>query len=271
MTEQDVRLILANYAKSSWSMDDDFARNVAIVRIEQVVAYHYKLRTFTEQRSIRKILEPFKPTAIDEEFTCNLATPPLWKMPIFPKTSFHSHDIKMDVPDMTIVGWCDMCHGGGQVDCACATRRRSCPFCSIDRKCTCRKCNGQQTLRYRLQLTVKWSSYQDDFVSLDCTTLTDKQLIQAQGVDLLNELCYQVSPVTSNADKLIREKSTELIDKYKSNTLNKIIRQQQVIRAIPVTIVTYRKESHDSRFFVYGHDNRVNFPLERRDNSCIIS
>lgn len=82
------------------------------------------------------------------------------------------------------------------------------------------------------------------------------------GQQVVNDVNVRVQPLVNFPDSNIAISSKELIDKHSAAfPMERILKQRQTLKLIPVTVVHYDYETiTNGTFRVYGLERKVHFP-----------
>lgn len=123
-------------------------------------------------------------------------------------------------------------------------------------------------MKHWIQIKAHWSVHVDEFVS-SSVNLKEKDLLKAQGFPILDETATVVQGLRSGEfiDDAIVAYSQSMTSKPQTNS--RIIRQNQVILALPITVVDFTRKKDSGHFTVFGTDSRVHFDHYPSKNCCI--
>lgn len=150
------------------------------------------------------------------------------------------------------------------------TGRKGCVSCSSSGKVKCRRCEGSGKVLQFVEMLVTWQVTTDNFVSSPPSYgLTDRQVMQATGSLLLDDLDERVKPLQDFPDEKVERASYDAIRKNSSVT-KRILKQRQSVRGIPLFSVSYAMEGKGrGQFVIFGEGERqVHFP--NYPKGCVI-
>lgn len=253
-------------------------------------AYWYTLESFLESRSMVWTSEPY--------FGGTFASgprdpPPPWEIKATPPQLFEAGRVDLEVPDTSLIkpchtcqslgsDRCDFCFGTGKITCkqcqgtgirsqfkdgenrrvacGCMGGKMWCIHCKGTGRRRCNECQGRRFLRWFIIVSVSWAVHQDEHVEPG-SALNGEELKQATGDVTFEEVYPRVWPITSFSNKMICERSKELVPLHASKfTHEKILMQRQRILTIPVTQVFFSHEDNYFSYFVYGLDHKLHAP-----------
>lgn len=221
-----------------------------------------------------------------------MGVPPLpWEIPVQVPEYFKKESLKVEVPHTAYVKPCHKCCAQGFVPCReCWSRgQRRCSWCHGDgvrhestdpdecnwchgsghricQKCDgrgmliCSDCKGEGSLKFFLELKVKWKDHSEDFIKED-TPLPDELVKDVSGLIAFQETNMMVWPLNHFPQADINEASKNLIQKHASNfPTERILQQRHSLRIIPVADVKYEWNDTVSNFFVYGEERKIYAP-----------
>ncbi|KAF8764545.1 Protein SSUH2 like protein [Argiope bruennichi] len=288
LSEEEVRDAVTQYASENCCYGSKPAREMKVKEIEMMSAFHYKLETFAEKRESAWKFEPYTGQSIDGP--ANGPAPSPWDVTVPPSDYFKDGKKKVEVPHTAFVKPCHACVGIGRVRCSkcdgygrkqctwCEGRGRrkrfdqeeqcdSCGGSGFDRciRCSgsgqvkCPTCNGKGNLKAFVELTVSWANHVDDYISE--TSSMPKELVkQVTGQVAYEEENPRVFPIMHAPDVAVRNASNELVTKHGSAFTNeRILKQRQCLRIIPIGHVKYEYNDKVDEFFVYGYEHKVYF------------
>ncbi|XP_035228804.1 protein SSUH2 homolog [Stegodyphus dumicola] len=88
-----------------------------------------------------------------------------------------------------------------------------------------------------------------------------KELVQGvNGQTAYEEENYRVMPILHVAEQAVANASRDLVNKHNSAFTNeRILKQRQVLRMIPIGEVRFQWKSTNGIFYVYGFERKVYF------------
>jgi hypothetical protein len=297
--EQEVRAVTNRHVSGKVLYSSAAAQQMIYSSIDTHTAYVYKLETFSEKRETKWVWKPCDP-CIPVDGPQNGPIPSPWDVVVLPANEFKKDKKTVAVPHSEHVQQCHKCIGRGNVQCthcngmgfkpcsscggsgvrmnsACsfchATGRDKCIWCSGHGHKKCDTCHSHGTIKYYIELKVKWSVQEDTHFSNTCG-LKEKILKEATGTKILIEENMKVKPIHPQEfhDQGVTSASSSLLTKHTNNcALERIIKQRQTITAIPVAIVTYSRKGVAGSYFVYGDhsDRKAHFDNYPSKNCCI--
>lgn len=298
LTEDEIRAAVKAHVKSKINYSSSAVSEMVYNKFDRSVAYVYRLKSLLETRKTKYVHEPYYGTPIDGPQ--NGPAPPSWAIPIrAPDDFIKGKSGAIPVPHTESVRPCFTCHGSGRNRCiscsgvgskncsSCSgtgTRliggdRQRCSFCSGSGRDRCFSCHGQGStdcgtcrtrgvLKHWVQIKAHWEVNVEVFISSP-VKVKDKDLIKAQGFPILDEtgeIVYGLR-VGEFVDEAIINFSQTATSKPHGNA--RVLRQNQSITAVPVTVVEFTRKKETGNFFVYGTDSRVHFDHYPSKNCCI--
>ncbi|XP_052216502.1 protein SSUH2 homolog isoform X2 [Dreissena polymorpha] len=229
LTEEDCKKALEKFVADNLCYGSKPAKEMKITSHKGCTALHYKLETFTENRSTKKKKVPYKGGHVDGPE--NGEPPAPWSIPCQCKAEFKDEQVKKEVPHTAKVkkckdckgrGWekCDECEGWGRVECEhcdgtghvatqdqdgnevqqncpfCMNGQKSCANCGGDGQVTCEDCDGYRKLKCYIQLKVKFINHDDEYI-LETTDLPDDLVAKVGGNTLFEQTLPMVLIVHS--------------------------------------------------------------------------
>ena len=123
-------------------------------------------------------------------------------------------------------------------------------------------------LRYFNQLHIKWQNHRDDFVS-DATELKASRIKNVQGIFAINEIKPRAFPLEGFPDRRIANASRSILDTHgKEFPFEKVLKQQQAVKVVPIAVVYYEYKDTEGHFYVYGHESDRQVYFENYPQSC---
>lgn len=144
LTKQEARVALLNYASNRYCYKTKVAKQMSITKIENLIASHYTLESFTEKRQVNWSYEPYTGGSIDSLASPIELNPPPdpWSVEVKPTEDFSTNCIVTKVPHTELIKVCNACGGAG---------RNKCNSCNAVGWVSCQLANVQS--KYSLQLT----------------------------------------------------------------------------------------------------------------------
>uniref|UniRef100_A0A1I8F9C2 B box-type domain-containing protein n=1 Tax=Macrostomum lignano TaxID=282301 RepID=A0A1I8F9C2_9PLAT len=196
-------------------------------------------------------------------------------------------------------GWqvCVACHGSGRADCDTCfggdfaagrqpptgvsvaggvrparvsrmqrDREYGCPYCTGVGHLHCKACLGKGKLQRYMQLTVRFDSISSNQLMCERMDLLESRLSKVTGV-LLHETdsAAEGLPLTQFS-KEVRQLSQAMLDYHAEQakrTEARILRQRQVLHAVPVTQVDYTWRGRNGTLWIYGNEQKCFCPIWR--------
>ncbi|PAA93084.1 hypothetical protein BOX15_Mlig002784g1 [Macrostomum lignano] len=203
-------------------------------------------------------------------------------------------------------GWqvCVACHGSGRADCdtcfggdfagpgsrrlefpsqavygrhAChecnETGEYGCPYCTGVGHLHCKACLGKGKLQRYMQLTVRFDSISSNQLMCERMDLLESRLSKVTGV-LLHETdsAAEGLPLTQFS-KEVRQLSQAMLDYHAEQakrTEARILRQRQVLHAVPVTQVDYTWRGRNGTLWIYGNEQKCFCPHLARSSCAVL-
>ncbi|XP_054710383.1 protein SSUH2 homolog [Uloborus diversus] len=288
LSEEEVRSAATQFVSEHCCYGSAPVREMIFTEIQMMSAFHYKLETFGEKRESAWRFVPYTGQPIDGPM--NGPAPAAWDVVALPPEYFKNGKSKMEVPHTAFVKPCHTCVGNSRVRCdSCfGNGRNECTWCKgrgrrtqFDRdeicspcngtgykKCftcdgsgqvKCQTCNGKGNLKGYVELIVTWTNHIDDYISE--TSSMPKELVrEVTGKIAYEEENPRVWPLMNAPDQAVVNASSEYINKHNSAFPNeRILKQRQVIRLIPIGQVRYVWKEKGGEFYVYGYEKKVHF------------
>ena len=274
--EEEVRSCLVNWATEECCYGTSAARDIVIKSIQMTYSYHYILETFTEKREVSRQFVPFDGVS-PFDGAHNGPAPAVWDIPVIPRKDFSKHNVVAEVPHTSKIEICRGCSGLGRNPCencggvgsttSGATRSR-CSCCSGVGVVQCKACKTWGKLRYFNRLHVQWQNHTEDFVS-DATELKASRIKSVQGIFAIDEVQSRAFPLEGFPDQRIANASRSILDKHgKEFPLEKILKQRQAVKVIPIAVVYYEYKDTEGHFYVYGNETDRQVYFENYPQSC---
>ncbi|GFT67578.1 protein SSUH2 [Nephila pilipes] len=287
LTEEEVHAAVTEYASEHCCYGSAVARDMQVKEIVMMSAFHYKLETYAEKRESAYCFEPYKGQPIDGP--ANGPAPPPWDIQATPPGDFKCGKSKFEVPHTAFVKPCHTCVGNSRVICKdcqgngrkqctwCKGRgRRSqfdqeeictscngtgfdrCTWCSGTGQVKCKTCDGKGNLKGFVELTVTWTNHVDDYVSE--TSFPKELILKVQGQVAYEEVNPRVFPINHVYDAALCNASKDFVHRHTTGFPNeRILKQRQLLRVIPIGSVKYQWKDRMDEFFVYGYEHKVYF------------
>lgn len=294
--QDEVRSLLIAHVKSKWCWGSEAASELSIDEIDMSSSFSYHLDTFTERR---ETAWKFEPASMGEPCSPSYnGTPPgPWQVAVSPDHLFVNGSKTVPVPFTSIFRRCHGCQGVGKVDCqhCFGSGNGSCHYCSgtgtrtgeTDRCLSCRgsgrtqcspcnatgrkecpTCHSSGNLRYYVQLTVQWTSYNESFVA-DSHGLKDKHILKVNGLKVFSEEAIRIQPIGNFPDQRISQASKRIVNEHLTkHPMEKILRQKHCVKMVPVAVVKYTWRDRNGIFFVYGVENERQVRFENYPQRC---
>ena len=108
----------------------------------------------------------------------------------------------------------------------------------------------------------------DHFV-VDKSGLAKSYIIEAVGHTLLDETGLRVKPMTGFPVTEVNDNIYKLLCQHRIQTGGeKVSTQHQVLKSVPITVVTFRSPGRRvSKFYIYGCDRKIHY--ENSNHNCI--
>jgi len=293
INEEQAREALMEYVSEHCCYGKGTVNDMVIRDIKPSSAYHYELVSFTESRKTKWKTEPYKSGNIDGPE--NGPAPPPWSIVVNHKGMFNEGKEKVEVPHTATVKSCHRCCGYGYTNChhcnstgrdrctSCSGSGRkqemvdgdmqtvncnwcngagykSCMHCHGSGRVTCETCHGSGRLKCFIRLTVKWKNHKDNHV-VERSDLPDELIVDAEGTEIFSQQLPRVWPITTFHDQEINNASQNLIQKHSAEYKNELMHiQKHLLRAVPVSEVSYEWDEKNLKYWVYGHDHKVHAP-----------
>ncbi|KAL4226035.1 Protein ssuh2 [Mactra antiquata] len=300
--EKSCRDSMLQYVSEQCCYGKKAAQNMTILRFDGITALHYILESFTESRHIQLCTEPYRGGPVDGPE--NGPPPTVWCIPCDPNQVFDPHIKVLEVPHTSVIQhcehcvsrgwlWCWKCGGFGYLSCLkcdgkgkiktmdvgsktmkqvtcskCKGRGKvSCTTCNGVGRVICNCCDGYSMVRCFIQVFVKFTNHIDDYF-LESTDMPDDLVKAVEGEVVFEDIQSAVLPLTSFPVQEINEQSKKMIESHKNNwSSERIHKQRQTLRGVPVTEVRYEWKNKERRFWVYGNERKVYAP-DYPDTCC---
>jgi len=264
------------------------------------------LESFMEKRLTSWVEEPWDGSLVDGP-SCGQPPMP-WEVLIYhARGAFHNSEAHATVPHTTRLVVCSTCAGIGRKPCTSCTgigRTRctscqsapagdhqpaghhhhhatSCIHCkstsyNLCKVCNglgqrlCDRCKGRGQMKNFIRLTAIAKNYVTDrFVAPNHSIPTKRLAKEDAGITVYEEENQTVQPIAGFPDQRVLHESRQAIgDAYTSHPQETMLRQRQVVKAVPVTEVVCTYKNADGKFYIYGMNNKVYFPQEIGDWFC---
>ncbi|XP_076333653.1 protein SSUH2 homolog isoform X2 [Tachypleus tridentatus] len=298
LTEQEARQALLKYVSTRCCYGKSAARDMAITKIEHSCAFHYTLETFSEKRQTAWAFEPYAGGTIDSSST---DTPPgPWEIFAVPSSPFMNSNTQLEVPHTASIKTCHTCGGVGRKRCyTCSGNgyeqcyschgdgykntlsgshercfrchgigRRRCWKCNGDGLALCKGCAGTGQIKCYIRLTVAWMNHTDEHV-VEHSAVPDEKIKSGSGQVVFEEEDEKLWPINHFPNTAINMASVQLIQQHATAfPAEKVLRQRQRVRIIPVTTVHYQWKNHNNTFCVFGFEKKVYAPKYPQTCCC---
>ena len=129
-------------------------------------------------------------------------------------------------------------------------------------------CNGAGVIKKYHRLDVSWKTKKDSFI-VDKSGLSMSHIKKAAGCTIFIDSGRKVRPLLVFPDTEVNEKMVELLGQHQHQIPGrKVYAQRQVLKCIPVTLVTFSRDNRFSKFYIYDTDRKVYY--ENSFHNCII-
>ncbi|XP_061186684.1 protein SSUH2 homolog [Saccostrea echinata] len=271
------------------------AQEMTITHHHGLTAFHYTLETFTEARKTGFKHVPYRGGPVDGPE--NGPPPPPWAIHCLADSMFHTHVKQMEVPHTATVRPCHRCdaqgyfrcwecHGWGQTECEDCDRRGfherfdpnlghavhetchrchgdgicRCDRCGGDGRITCDECDGYRNIKTYIELTVTFTNHVGEHI-IERSDMPDHLVKEVGGEMVFEQVLDQVFPITSYPIAEINNNSIRIVNQHKGAFPNeRMLKQRQQLRAVPVTEVHYTWEDVSTRYWIYGLERKVHAP-----------
>jgi len=182
-------------------------------------------------------------------------------------------------PDCAATGRkpCLQCSGHGKTPCtACATTGYSetrcqtcqgtgdvlCKHCNGVGQKLCTRCQGQCRLKHFTRVKAVFTNYTDDkIVSPERSVPSEEIVKHGVGITVYRDEAPVVPPIANFPEQRIVNLSRQaLAHVATAHREERLLRQRQVVNAVPVTEVVCTYKNKSATFYVYGLNNKVYFP-----------
>ncbi|KAG8181721.1 hypothetical protein JTE90_028260 [Oedothorax gibbosus] len=299
LSDEEVHEAAIEFASEHCCYSKAPAQDMQVKEIAMMSAFHYKLETFTEKRESAWRFLPYLGQAIDGP--ANGPAPNPWDIQVMPSASFQNSKSKVEVPHTAFVKPCHTCVGNGRVRCdnCMGQGRKQCTWCKgrgrrvkfdQDEMCTscngtgwdrcsscsgtgqvkCKTCEGKGNLKGFVELTVTWINHADDFIS-ETSRMPKELVLQVTGQVAYEEENPRVYAIAHATEQSIRNASSDLVNKHGSAFMNeRILKQRQCLRVIPIGQVKYEWKGKTDELFVYGYEHKVYYKEYPQKCCCTI-
>lgn len=307
LSHEEARKVFLEEVSTHCCYGKDPATKCKIESITPSDALHYKLESFSENRTTKWTHKPYRGTPVDGPMFG--APPPPWDIDVRFDHMFQNKVVSVEVPHTSNVQTCYGCHGHGHVECSrCRGKRRikcqschghghvkrrenrngewvdikdhcafchgkgriKCPRCHGHGKVTCSVCEGACHLRHFIELTVEFKNHILEHV-VEKTHLPDHLIKNAAGKTMLEDVNVRILPVgfkEGNWEE-VSNKSQQLLNQHASElSSHRLWQQRQTVRSVPVCDVRYEYGSKKHAFIVYGLEKRVWYDKYPADCCC---
>ena len=297
LNEEQVRNALMHHVSDKSCWGSGAARDLKIVKIEMSSSYHYHIETFTEKRESSWTFTTLSDSSHSMgQMTGNMPMgqpPGPWDIAVQPEKLFKETEQKIEVPFTSNIrpchsgcfngrARCPTCEGIGNNNCTSCdgkglrtqadestakcdscngTGRTKCTVCGGDGRVKCKTCNGTGSLRYFIELIVKFEVHDDDVVT-DSAGLKKKYVTKVDGKIAVKDEGFRVVPFYNFPDQKIAEASKDLVEKHASKwPMERILKQKHFVKVVPIATVHWEYKNDNGIFYVYGDesDRRVYF------------
>lgn len=289
ISAEDAREALLEHARNECCWGTGPAEKMTINDLVSFSAYHYTLETFTESRTTKWVSEPF----ISGNVYITGSPPGPWDIPANPTQMFKSGKTEVEVPNTASVKpchkcqgmgstRCGFCHGSGRrscmrcsgsgwrndfqngrqerVSCGCMGGYERCHSCGGDGRNQCHKCRGRGSLRWFIQLTVKWTNHVASHVE-QRTSLPNELIREATGEMAFEETYPRVWPIVTFPVREINDRSKDFVTLHSTKfNMERILMQRQRVQTVPVTQVNYSYKHKTRDYFVFGLEHKIHAP-----------
>ncbi|GFX87755.1 protein SSUH2 homolog [Trichonephila clavipes] len=144
---------------------------------------------------------------------------------------------------------CTSCNGSGY---------DRCNWCSGTGQVKCKTCDGKGNLKAFVELTVTWINHAENYISE--TSFPKELILNVQGQVAYQEENPRVFPINHVNDGALCHASNQYVQKHKTGFPNeRILKQRQILRVIPIGCVKYEWKDKLDECFVYGYEHKVYF------------
>ncbi|KAG2470744.1 SSUH2 protein, partial [Polypterus senegalus] len=264
------------------------AKNLVLMEIKPYATFKYRLETFTEDRGVKWVNEPFHGQDVDGPERG--PAPSAWEIAVEGPPLFVDCIVDVPVPHTAYVKVCSTCSGlctvicyvcGGLgrrtcISCGGTGRqmnntfcyscsgmgRSSCYSCFGRGRITCSDCagNGKQ-IRY-VMLTVTWKNNITEYIQDRQTGFPLKKFSKVNGDNIFCDQSVMVYPIVGFPEEDISEASRVTTQKHLemfSSTM-RIHQQRQTIERIPLYHVIYDWKGKQHSYYIYGTEKKVYAP-----------
>ncbi|XP_055937991.1 protein SSUH2 homolog [Argiope bruennichi] len=293
LTDGELREACQTYVKDFCCYGSKFLREMNLIEIQNVCAFHYKLESLGERRETVVRSVAYQGEYVD---TSGVAPDP-WEVRVATDDGtieFKEHQVVTIIPNTAYlsdcikctgrtklqcgncygrgVNNCCNCNGTGRVaaddDCF-STRTTICIWCIGTGTKTCCTCHGRGEVRCKAckqgkmknhqELIITWKPHVDDFIS-NTQNLPKELILGVEGRELFSERANPVQPINLPYDRCVNEASSYFVSKHGTSfTEEQIIAQRHNLRAVPYTKATYTWKNKKGEFYVYGLEKKVYF------------
>ncbi|CAH1783313.1 unnamed protein product [Owenia fusiformis] len=279
------------------------AKDSSIVDLKSSSAFHYTLETFGEKRVTTWAQEPYNGQPIDGPQ--NGPAPGPWDLQVMASKNFQNSKSDIEVPHTasvkpchTCVGncrvRCNHCHGRGNNRCTwchgnghnrvyedgrhhnkpCHHCNRSgqqrCNWCHGHGQVKCKTCDGKGNLKCYIKLTVTWTNHYDDHI-VERTALPSELIRGVNGQTAFEEELPRVWAINHFPDPTINQASDTLVKRHSTAfPTERLLIQRHRVRIIPVNEVIAIWKNQETKFYVYGFENKVYAPDYPQKCCCTI-
>lgn len=202
LTKQEARVALLNYASNRYCYKTKVAKQMSITKIENLIASHYTLESFTEKRQVNWSYEPYTGGSIDAFSSPIELNPPPdpWSVEVKPSEDFSTNCIITKIPHTELIKVCNACGGVGRNKCnSCnavgwkvcltcngdgykphplfigetekcyhcnVTGSRRCSRCTGDRFTPCKGCKGKGQVKCYIKLSVHYTNHLEEYIHI---------------------------------------------------------------------------------------------------------
>ncbi|XP_033103397.1 protein SSUH2 homolog [Anneissia japonica] len=290
LSKQAAKDALLQHVNKHFFYSSTPAKEMTVTSIVPLSAWHYTLESFTEQRSTRETLCN---DGLDRSL--NGAPPHPWDVHCTPSTEFMSHQKVLEIPNTSVKKSCNNCNGRGykicracdgmNICCHCHgaglaweyhgtnTRRVACRTCyatghvqiclgckTRNGQITCSTCTGKGSLQYYTELVVKYTNHVSEYV-LEKNGIPKDKIKGVRGQVVFQQNLPCVEPISQHSEQQIIVNSMRMVNDHRQAWPGeKIIKQRQVLRSVPVSEVAYTWYDCNQRFWVFGNEREVHAP-----------
>ncbi|XP_013420748.1 protein SSUH2 homolog [Lingula anatina] len=292
--EEDAKQALLDHCRQHKCYGKSAAQEMKITNFALSSALHYKLETFTEKRTVKWELEPYRGEIVDTEEDGYPPSP--WEVQIHPSAMFQRETKTAVVPFTTSIkdcflchgrGWtpCRLCHGHGHNKCfychgtghttktdfnghqlrehcnQCGgSGKDSCSKCHEDGCFKCHRCDGYKKMKQFIQIKAEFANHKSDYI-LERTKMPEKLGVEVQGFIIFEQTSPRVWPISQFPERELCRNSQRLCDEHNAKFQDAtILMQRHQLQSVPVSQWKYEWNGGEYSFWVYGNDRKVYAP-----------